>query len=191
MTQDITKANEDRLSSISELTHNLINGLEVKYDEPVHINMLFICFDAGNDIAAFCAAANISRSTFYCWRRDHIPFGNAYDIAIEKARAYWERYPQIMVGPEFNATYWSMVMRNRFSYTEHRRVKVPGLKKEQNFMEQHQCVMDMLATGETTASEAAQLAKVIASGMQIEEFTGTKKQVEYLMEEYEKQNRRE
>lgn len=189
--QDITKGQDARLEAISELTQNLIQGKKVKYDEPVHINILLISFDSGRDIAAFCAAANISRDTFHRWRREHQNFSDAYDIAIEKARAWWEEYPRICNGPEFNVTYWSMVMRNRFGYTEHRRVKVSGLKKEQNFTEQHQCIVDMLTNGETTAPEAAQLTKVVAAGMQIEEFTETKKQVEFLMSEFQKHSNRE
>lgn len=158
-----------------------INKLEIKYDPAYHISLLFDTFSEGKTVAEFCAEAEICRATFYNWLNEHSEFSRAYDKARMFAQAHWELYGRTgALLPGFNTTYWSMVMRNRFGYTEHRRLQIPGLKKAKDFTAQHRCLLNHIAEGDLTASEAGNLSNLILSGAKIDELTTMKQDVDML-----------
>lgn len=166
---------------ITQIAKRMINGLEIKYDPQVHIPLLLDLFSEGKDIAAFCYEAEIGRSTFHFWCHEHPAFQRAYIFAREAAHAWWEDIAQQNIsGKEFNTTYWSMIMRNRFGYTEHRKIRIDGFKTAKNFKEQHQVLVQLLADGEASAPEANHLASFIMQGAKIDEMTEMKEDVEKL-----------
>lgn len=159
----------------------IIRGAPPIYDENYHVTLLLELFKTGRDIAAFCSMCNISRTTFYNWRKTHEAFERAYDVAIEHARSWHENLALLgLQDTSFNNTLWSMIVRNRFGYTEHRRLNIPGLKEEQNYTEQCRHVFKHLADGNLTASEANQVANLIATAAKVDEVTQMRQELEEL-----------
>jgi len=108
--------------------------------------------------------------------------GAARMLAFLIRRGYMPQwFPAIIFIPyptkKLNTTLWSMTMRNRFNLTEHRKLKIPGLAKAQNFVEQLQAILSELANGNLTASEATQLSKLVEVGMKVFEVTELEKRV--------------
>lgn len=137
---------------------------------------LIVTLAAGDSRACFCADHNIPDGTFSLWLKKHKEFQLAYDIGRAKCQKWWERLAKD------HATYnketdkldhivWSMNMRNRFGWTEHRKAKVAGIDKANTFNEQYQQVIAMLANGELTADEATKIAKLIETGVKVNEST--------------------
>lgn len=184
----ITKSPEDQ---VDQLTKLILSDEEVIYVEDIHVRMLLRNHCAGRDIASFCAEAGICRQTYYNWRDSHPRFSRAINIAKVLAQSWWETFAQMYAHKtdRFNTTYWSMVMRNRFGLTEHRRISIPGLKTANGLQAQYDTIIELLGSGETTAPEAAQLVKVIETGAKIAEHGKMQQDLEFLMGEYEKQSR--
>ena len=134
---------------------------------------LITMFTKGESRAHFCASLSISKATFSAWLIAYPEFAEAYEVAKEKAQTWYldkaaahieeESDPD---GPttKLNTTLWSMIMRNRFDFTEHRKLKIPGLAKSKNFVEQMQAILTELGNGNLTASEATQLSKLVEVG---------------------------
>lgn len=149
---------------------------------PAHIIKMF---SQGRSRADFCAFYSISQCTFKLWQDTYPEFSEAYIIAKQKAQAWFENLAiehlvEEFEGPKLNTKLWSMMMRNRFGHTEHRKLKIKGLKTAKNFQEQMQNVVNELADGNLTGSEALQLSKMIESGVKIYESTELVKRVEMI-----------
>lgn len=147
-------------------------------------------FKEGKDRSAFCADHSIASRTFDMWLAEYPEFAEAYEIAKQKAHDWFmtvalDNMVEQHEGKKLNTTLWSMLMRNRFELTEHRKLKMEGLKKAKTFAGQMKVVMDELAKGNLTAAEAQQMAKLIESGVNIYEATELEKRVA----EIEKANR--
>jgi hypothetical protein len=98
----------------AKLKKHLSAGNPTKYEKHKHIDLLVDIFSSGEDIAAFCDEAIISKQTFYNWLKIHKEFKESYDIVINKAERKWAAYPK--ENPDFNLQYWHMIMKNRFGY---------------------------------------------------------------------------
>lgn len=174
------------LTKPQRIAARIINGLEVKYDKNIHIPMLIEVFDKGLDIAAFCSNAEISSRCFHLWVQKHKEFKEAYEIAREIAHAWWSNQAKMSLvmhqGASFDTKLWSIIMRNRFGHTEHRKVKVSSLLKAKTFSEQFQCIIKELSEGTITTKEAGELVGTIATGARIDEVTKLQDQV-YMLEE--------
>jgi len=143
-------------------------------------------FEKGESRAHFCASLSISKGTFSKWLIANPEFAEAYEIAKDKAQKWFmnkalahieeENNPEAPT-TKLNTTLWSMIMRNRFDFTEHRKLKVPGLAKAKNFVEQLQAILSELAKGNLTASEATQLSKLVEVGMKVFEVTELERRV--------------
>ena len=142
-------------------------------------------FAMGDDRSHFCKKYNISTRTFHDWINTNPQFAEAYEIAKEKAKAHFlnvamDHLVEEPEGPRLNTKLWSMLMRNRFELTEHRKLKIEGLKRAQNFQEQMQSILDELAKGNLTGSEAQQLAKLVETGVSVNQHTEMAKRIEEL-----------
>lgn len=142
-------------------------------------------FSEGKSRSYFCAHHSISENTFKLWQEKYPEFAEAYLIAKQKAKKWYEDLAQQHLveefeGPKLNTKLWSMQMRNRFGMTEHRRLKIEGLKKANNYQEQMQSVVDELADGNLTGSEALQLSRLIETGVKVFESTELLKRVEQI-----------
>ncbi len=162
---------------------------ESKYKEEMPQDLIDL-FTLGKDREDFCAKHSISSRTFDAWIVKHKEFGEAYEIAKLKAKQWFYALAQKHLveeheGPKLNTKLWSMMMRNRFDLTEHRKIKVTGLGKAKTFADQMKVIMAELAAGTMTASEAQQIAKLIETGVTVYEATELEKRVA----EIEKANR--
>lgn len=129
-------------------------------------------FTQGKDREDFCADNDISYKTFDLWLAKHKEFAEAYEVAKIKAKVWFnqkarDHLVQKHEGDKLDAKLWSMMMRNRFELTEHRKLKMLGLDKAKSFADQMKLVIAELAAGNLTGSEAQQIAKLIETGVSV------------------------
>ena len=160
------------------------NNHASKYDAELHIPMLIEQFSEGRSIAAFCFGAEISQVTFHNWVDKHKDFAVAYDIARTFSQLWWEEKAKeslvTFTGESFNTTLWCMVMKNKFSYTDQRKLAIPGLKKATTFNKKMQCIIEHLSEGKLTAQESNQLSNVILTAIKVNEGSDVVKRLEVL-----------
>jgi hypothetical protein len=128
----------------------------------------------GKSRAHFCAAHNISQITFDAWRKDHPEFDDAYQVAQGKSEVWWQDMAQKHLtynsfGTQLNPVIWSMNMRNRFGWTEHRRVSVPQLSTAKTFKEKFDVLTKHIENGKLTTAEVTALSSLLAAGVKIAE----------------------
>lgn len=71
----------------------------------------------GDSIAAVCAEIEITRQTFYDWKKIHPEFADAVEIGLLKAQVVWETIGRGGIEghyEKFGATPWIFTMKNRF-----------------------------------------------------------------------------
>ncbi len=155
----------------TRIARNIIDAVQTKYDEETHIPLLIITYLNGRDIAAFCYEAEICKKTFHNWLHKYKLFRTAYNIALPLAQVWWEETARVAItdAMTFNNKLFEITMRNRFGYTEHRRLNIPNLKTAKNLKEQIECVMNYMADGELTAPEANQVSNLILAAMKVDE----------------------
>lgn len=144
------------LPLVQKKKKQLIAGNPTKYDEEKHIGLLVDVLYIGDDIAAFCAEAMISKTTFHNWRKKHPKFTNAYDIMINYAECIWEKMPFEEDTKDINYHHWFMIMKNRFGYGKSRFTISEG----KDPLEIIDSVLDALGNGEITTQEATQIANL-------------------------------
>lgn len=160
------------------IAERIRGGRPVDYDDEFHIPLLISLFCRGEDVAAYCAGAEICRKTFYNWINTYPKFSESYDMAKDMARLYWEKMADMnMDNPNFNTKLWSMKMRNRFDYTEHRKLSIPEIKTAKNVQEQIKYVFNELSNGNLTGSEANQLGSLIKTAIEVDMHTEVKKDI--------------
>ena len=146
---------------------------------------LIAILSKGKSYSAFCAKNDLSEQGFRDFLKKHKEFADAYEVGRQKSKAFMEQlaFDHISVGEEdskLNTTVWSMIMRNRFGLTEHRKVKVPGIDKAKTFAEKMKKIDTLVANGDLTTHEAAQLSKYIETGANVFEKTELVKRVEQI-----------
>jgi len=173
-----------RISRAQRIVQGIIAKSTTKYDEEMHCVLLIELFEQGRDVEAFCFAAEICRTTFQCWLTHHPAFAAAYSHAREAARTYLADVGlKGMQDPlNFNATAWSMQMRNRSNYSEKRTIVIPGLKEAKTFAAQYQCIKNEVADGNVAPDEGVALTSMVAKGADIHEKTELAEKVKYLMD---------
>ncbi len=160
-----------------------------KYTEKMPQQLIDL-FKEGKDREDFCADHFISYKTFDIWLGKHKEFAEAYEVAKVQAKVWFnnvarENLVEYYEGKNLNTKLWSMMMRNRFEMTEHRKLKMLGLDKAKTAVDQMKLVMAELAAGNLTGSEAQQVAKLIETGINVYEKT----ELEARVSEIEKANR--
>lgn len=125
----------------------------------------------GDSYVAFCAEVGIGKTTFFEWLNAYPEFDAAYERAIALAQVWWEKKMQeklITGGDEkFNTTGWSIVMRNRFGHTEHRKIRVKGISKAKTLSDKFKVLGEMLERGELTANESVHLMNFLSGGAKL------------------------
>ncbi len=164
-----------------DIVKRVLRGDAILYRGDYHCCLLLKIFLDGQDVAAFCAWNGMGRSTFYEWLNRHPAFAETYEISKEISRVWFES--KAIAGlddPSFNNTLWSMLMRNKFDLTEHRKIKITGLEQAANFNAQLQIITQHIAEGKLTANEINQMANFVATATKIDEVTQLRADVEML-----------
>lgn len=152
-----------------------------KYKETMPQELIDL-FAKGKDREHFCSKHNIAACTFDLWLEKHQEFADAYEIAKQKGKQWFNDLAQKHLvqkheGDKLDTKLWSMMMRNRFDMTEHRKLKIEGLKQAKNFNDQLHQIYKELAKGNLTGSEAQQLAKLIETAVKVHEVTELEKRI--------------
>lgn len=140
-----------------------------------------IC-EGGGSICDFCAKIRIARSTFYEWRAAHPEFDQACVIGQEITESLLvQEGREGMRGAGFNATVWSILLRNKCNYTEHRKVAInfAGCKTADERLAR---LDEMVALGKLTVTEAKHMSDYVASVVKINEATEGKKMLEEIQD---------
>lgn len=140
-----------------------------------------ICENKGS-ICDFCVKVRIGRTTFYEWIDTYPEFKKAFHIGKELTEQ-WLTQEGVsgMRAEKFNSTVWSILMRNKCSYVEHRKVAIDftGCKTADEKM----ALLDArVMEGRLTPKEAKDFADYIKASAEIHEKTEVTKQVDELME---------
>jgi hypothetical protein len=142
--------------------------------KPSMCDEIIMILARGDGQAAFCAKHNIHRDTLLNWRKAHPEFDEAYKVAIEHCETWWQKVGKEYTthdfkGTQLNAVAWSMNMRNRFGWTEHRRVEVPGLAEAKTYQDKMDILLREIEEGNLTSSEVTALSGAVSAGMKIAE----------------------
>lgn len=142
---------------------------------------LEIC-ESGGSICDFCRKVKVVRSTFYEWVGAHEEFKEAWQLGKEITESILtQKGLDGMETPGFNSTVWSILMRNKCSYVEHRKVAIDftGCKT----MNEKMAVLNQrVAEGRLTPKEAKDFADYIATATKIDEATDGKVRLEQVEE---------
>ncbi len=178
-----TDPNESIEDKAVRISKRILSGCPVKYRPDYHIPMLISLFTLGNDIACFCSAAEVSRKTFDNWVNSFPDFNEAYETGLEMANLFWEKYADTHGdSPDFNTKLWSIKMRNRFGYTDQRKLKIKALKNAKNAKEQMDCIVEEISEGRLTGSETNQLGSFIKTAIDVDTHIEVKKDIKALQE---------
>lgn len=136
----------------------------------------------GGSICDFCVKVKIHRATFYEWVSAHPQFKEAFHAGKE-----FTEQNMLKIGMDgmkgkyekFNATVWSILMRNKCGYVEHRKVAIDftGCKTADEKMD---VLNERVREGRLTPKEAKDYADYIMASAAIHEKTELVKQVEEL-----------
>jgi len=127
----------------------------------------------GGGISDFCIQVDIVRATFYNWVHQFPDFEEAFN----KGKEYTENWLtnlgiRGMKGEyeKFNATVWSILMRNKCSYVEHRKIAIDftGCATADEKMA---VLNERVAQGRLTPKEAKDYADYIKTSAEIHEKT--------------------
>jgi hypothetical protein len=175
--------------SAVEITGRVISRQEMimqKYDANYHVTLLIELFSNGGDICDFCREAQISRKTFHTWKKEHLAFCEAYEIAHEMAYAWWHDAGKKglleMPGCKLNTKLWLSVMKNRFGFTEQRKLYLDGFDEASTLIDKINAIIDYVATGELTAHEAQQLSHLVLAAVKVKDSEEVQAQIAALEE---------
>lgn len=153
---------------------------QLKYKDTFPDLYVEICRNKGS-ICDFCVTVSIGRATFYEWVNKYPEFEKAFVLGKELTEQ-WLTQEGIdgMKAEKFNATVWSILMRNKCSYVEHRKVAIDftGCKTADEKMA---VLNERVAQGRLTPKEAKDFADYIKASAEIHEKTEVTKQVDELM----------
>lgn len=172
---------QDSIDKVERIVDQIKTGRPPKYDKDTHPALLLLLFLEGKDIEAFCYAAEVHRDQFHTWVKKHKEFGDAYLYARDLALLWWKEKAHLgIIDTSFNNTLWSMVMRNRFRFTEHRSVEVPGLHEAESLKDKERTISKAIANGTLTGSEITYVTNYLNACMKIEEIGDIRKRLEEL-----------
>ena len=154
---------------------------QTKYKETMPAQLILL-FSEGKGREDFCAFHKISETSFDLWLAKYPEFAEAYEIAWSVGKAWYmkvarEQLVEHHECSKLNTKLWSMIMRNRFDLTEHRKLKMAGLDKAKNAVDQMKIVIAQLAAGNLTGDEAQYVAKLVETGVSVYAATELEKRV--------------
>lgn len=166
---------------VMEGTIRIINGQRAKYDPELHCRAIIeICSDGG-DVPAFCSKFFINRDTFHDWLDKHPEFEEAYLLAKDRGSQYYEKMiNDNKDNPNFNLAAITFLMRNRYGYTNDRRIRIKGMSKAKTHNERLHTVDKQVDVGNLTAKEAQCFANYVAISAKIDEVTQQAADIEAL-----------
>lgn len=161
-------------------------------------DQLISMMKTGDSKTHFCAEHYISDKTFDSWMQKHEEFKEAYAVALRHSEKWWQNIAKKHIihannGTILNSVAWSMNMRNRFRWTEHRVLKVEGLKEAPTLGKKFEVVMHKIENGCLTPSEISCLNDTLSVGLKIVEameLLGRIEKLEALLAEKEDEKKR-
>lgn len=154
---------------------------ESKYKETMPSELVYMMSQGGSR-SAFTCHHKISSKTFEVWLGKHKEFAEAYETGREAARQYYEKIAKDHMviekdGARVDSKLWELTMRNMFHLTEQRRIKLEALENAKTTQEQIAAVIAELSTGNISGAEAVQMAKLIETGMKVNDSVELEKRV--------------
>ena len=155
-----------------------------KYDPNYPELYIKIC-KKGGSICDFCVVAEIGRQTFYDWKAVHEEFKEAVTLGKEITEQWLTRAGiEGMRGDlkDFNATAWSMLMRNKCGMTADRKVAIDFTKCKTAL--EKQAVLDKrISEGRLTPTEIKHFSDYVSACMKAEENEVLRARLEKLEDE--------
>lgn len=108
------------MTNNDQVSQTIIEDIQSKYDEQIHIPLLIAVLSRGEGIEAFCDEADICETTFKEWRKRHPKFKKAYDRGLMRGKRRWMSlpfHPDTREGIDFRP--WMLVARNRYGFGKH------------------------------------------------------------------------
>lgn len=157
---------------------------KTRYDDSMGDKLISIMRN-GDSRAHFCSALNISYETFDHWREKNPEFEEAYRIALCHSEKWWQNMGKDYIthaaqGTHLNSVAWSMNMRNRFRWTEHRTIHVPGLKDAPTLSDKFEVLVKEIGKNSLTGQELSALNDTLNIGLKIMEAMELQERVEKL-----------
>ena len=149
---------------------NQFQGATSKYEGQEDCDLLIELMSQGKDIASFCGTRRISIPTFNSWKLVHPEFAQAHYDGAALSQQFWENWMEesIIAGTVVNERAWMMMMKNRFGYTDARKVKMLGFAQAKKAAQKAEVVSDHIDRGEFTAHEAKTMTEVVKTFADIE-----------------------
>lgn len=162
------------------LAAHYLGGDETKYRAEVHIPLMLTIFHDGGDVHDFCIQSMIVRSTFFDWLELHSAFAKVYSVSKDLAHRYWSsKMPENLRGTDnFDYKHWQWFMKNRFGYTDSRKVLLPKLRDAKTFNDQVRAIVHYVGGAELTPYESQQLSNLISVGVKVDDATDKAKRLE-------------
>jgi len=156
---------------------------KTKYRESMCLEIINM-FHEGMTRSQFCARYTISECTFSMWLDCQPLFNDAYIVAHEKARAYYDSLAMNYIveekdGARLNTKLYELVTRNRFSMPSTRFVKVQGLSARTP-EEKIDAICRAVESGQLTPDEAQKLSTLIGAAVNAEQLGELKNKVEQI-----------
>lgn len=144
-------------------------------------------FSEGKTRAQFCAHHCIANDTFEKWKAKHPLFNRAYQVAHERARAYYDKLRQEYLVQEFEGASinWGLFNRMynaRFNIPDKRAVTVKALGKAKDEKAMVKALMSAVGKGELTPDEAQKLASIIDVSLKVKEKVELEERVKAIEE---------
>lgn len=141
-------------------------------------------FQQGKTRAAFCARHNISEQGFSQWVEKYPLFADAYDVALAKAKKYYEDIAHDHLieehqGPKLNTKLFGMIMRNRFEMPQNRIVKLRGMAARTS-EDKLNAICEAIEAGSITPDEAQKLASLVNVSISAQQFEDVLERLEQI-----------
>ncbi len=142
-------------------------------------------FTEGQTREEFCARHSISERTFSTWLDTYPPFFDAYEVAISKAKAYYNRLINNHLieehqGPKLNMHAIQLIMRTRFHMPHNRLVKVDGFGTARTVDDKLEALTKSVEAQQLTADEACKLATLLDLAIKVEQHSELRERLEQL-----------
>ena len=148
--------------------------------KPEYCELLLQTCEEGGFIAHFCVKVKITRPTFYEWKDTYPEFAEAVQLGeLISESLLMDKATDGMLNTGFNSAVWSQVMRNKFGFTDQRKVGL-DFTKCKTHEEKLEVIQERVRQGRLTTAEAKQWAEFVALGAKIEENTELRARLEAL-----------
>ena len=150
-----------------------VYGAASKYEGEADCELLIDLLSQGKDVSSFCAAKRIGRPTFDAWREVHPEFDEALLIGKQAGQEFWENWMLdcLISGTVVNEGAWRFMMKNRYNYTDTRKLQMKGIRMAKSANEKAEVVSDHIDKGKLTSGEAKTMIEVVKTMAEIDMST--------------------